>query len=35
MIEPDSELNLLANKLIGAAIEVHPLPGPGDLEISF
>ena len=32
MIEPDSELNLLANKVIGAAIEVHRLLGPGYLE---
>lgn len=32
MIEPDSDLNLLANKVIGAAIEVHRLLGPGYLE---
>ena len=32
MIEPDSELNMLANKVIGAAIEVPRLLGPGYLE---
>lgn len=32
MLEPDSELNLLANKVIGAAIEVHRLLGSGYLE---
>jgi GxxExxY protein len=32
MLEPDSELNLLANKVIGAAIEVHRFLGPGYLE---
>jgi GxxExxY protein len=30
--EPNSELDLLANKVIGAAIEVHRLLGPGYLE---
>ncbi len=32
MPEPPQELDALANKVIGAAIEVHRHPGPGFLE---
>jgi GxxExxY protein len=32
MIEPDAELDKLAHQVIGAAIEVHRLLGPGYLE---
>ena len=32
MVEPDAELDQLAHRVIGAAIEVHRLLGPGYLE---
>jgi len=32
MKEPSEELDLLAHEVIGAAIEVHRLLGPGFLE---
>jgi GxxExxY protein len=34
-MEPDPELNRITNEIIGAAIEVHRLLGPGQLEIVY
>ena len=34
-IEPDAELNRLSHDVIGAAIEVHRILGPGFLEAMY
>jgi hypothetical protein len=33
--EPDADLDRLAHRVIGAAIEVHRLLGPGFLEVVY
>ncbi len=35
MTEPDAEVDALAHAVIGAAIEVHRLLGPGYLEKTY
>lgn len=34
-MEPDPELNRITNAIIGAAIEVHRMMGPGHLEAAY
>jgi GxxExxY protein len=34
-MEPDPELNRITNAIIGAAIEVHRMLGPGHLEAAY